>query len=976
MLQTSERALENVIERDLLASGYTAVGSSAYDRQYHLFPGELFAFLEATQPAKLARLRTEYGPHMQARVLERISREIGLRGLPDVLRSGVKTSGEKLDLYYAAPVSDLNPDVAARHGQNRFGVVRQLHFSDASAAKSLDMALTVNGLPVVTLELKNTLTNQTVVHAMRQYELRGTREGLLALGRVAVHFAVDDELVRMTTHPQGEKTRWLPFDRGFDERGGNPPNPYGLKTAYLWQDVLTPTSLAELLERFAQLVAERDEDTGKKRQKMVFPRYHQREVVRALLADVRARGVGHRYLIQHAAGSGKSNSIAYLAHQLAELVGPLQDGSEGHLFDTVIVVTDRRVLDKQIRETIRGFHHDRSFVTAADKGAWQLREALAGGQKIIITTVQKFPVIVNEVGALPGRRFAIVIDEAHSSQSGSAARLMNETLSGGVQVPADGSADDDEDAINRVVEARRMLKNASYFAFTATPKNKTLQVFGQRRASDGKFVAFHEYTMRQAIDEKFIVDVLRSYTSYQSYFRLASLSPDDQKLFDGKQAQAKLRKYVEAHPQTIEQKARIMVEHFLSDTRRKMGGRAKAMVVARSIDNAIAYKRAFDRLLDGTGVGALVAFSSRDDLTESELSLNGFPGEDIPKEFRKPQWRVLIVAEKFQTGFDEPLLHTMYVDRPLSGVQAVQTLSRLNRAHPAKEDTFVLDFINSPERVQDSFEPYFRTAVLEREANVDRLHDLELALERAGVYTSQDVREFAGLYFSGAARDVLDPPLQRAAAAYVDLEADEQMEFKGSAKSFVRAYEFLSGILSFTNPDWERLNVFLRYLVTKLPTPDDTDNVRGLLERVKLDETAIVNKGTHSLTLVGDVEVKPVPDDLGRGMPEPELVTLMDIIKSFNDRYGLTPEQQRTIAELPAKIAQQTEYQNAKKNSGRQNAKISFARLLQSLFQGMFSEQSDLYAKFVGDKAFQSDLTETLFRIDYDGSGNLGGKPR
>ena len=688
-------------------SGYLLGDPKDYDREQAVDLVQLLAFLQATQPTALAQLGILAAGPARQKFLARLQGEVAKRGVVDVLRKGIKHGPVDVALFYGSP-SPGNTKATERFAANRFSVTRQLHYSQDSTRLSLDLALFVNGLPIATFELKNRLTKQTVADAVEQYKQdREPRELLFHFGRCLVHFAVDDQEVRFCTHLQGKASWFLPFNKGFNDGAGNPPNPDGLKTDYLWREILTPKGLTDILENYAQLIEEKDERTGRKRERLVFPRYHQLDVVRKLLADVNRQGAGQRYLIQHSAGSGKSNSIAWLAHQL---VSAERAGSA--VFDSVIVVTDRKVLDTQIRNTIKQFSQVAATVGHAESSG-DLRKFLDAGKKIIITTVQKFPFVLGEIGNdHRKRKFAILIDEAHSSQGGRTATQMNIALSptgGRDEAEGDESV---EDTINRLMESRKMLRNASYFAFTATPKNKTLEVFGEPYP-EGEVIKhrpFHSYTMKQAIQEKFILDVLENYTPVDSYYRLAKRVEDDPE-FDTRKAQKKLRRYVESHSDAIREKAEIMVDHFHDHVlaKNRIGGQARAMVTSTGVEQAIQYFYAFRDYLKErkSPYQAIVAFSGEPEYQGkkvSEASLNGFPSKDIADRLKQDPYRFLVCADKFQTGYDEPLLHTMYVDKPLSDIKAVQTLSRLNRAHPKKHDTFVLDFqmTSTPSRRRSS----------------------------------------------------------------------------------------------------------------------------------------------------------------------------------------------------------------------------------------------------------------------------------
>ncbi|GIX00847.1 MAG: hypothetical protein KatS3mg111_4179 [Pirellulaceae bacterium] len=694
-----------------------------YDREYCVDLAQLSAFLRETQPEVAESLGLDEDGPTRRKFLARLQGEISRRGTIDVLHRGIKHGPHHLDLFYGTP-SPGNPKARELFEKNRFSVTRQLRYSRDETQRALDLGLFINGLPIATFELKNSLTKQTVADAVEQYKRdRDPREKLFEFGRCIVHFAVDDHEVRFCTHLKGKASWFLPFNQGWNDGAGNPPNPNGLKTDYLWKRLLTRQSLTDILENYAQVVVEKDPRTGKKSAKQVWPRYHQLGVVRKLLTDAAKHGAGRRYLIQHSAGSGKSNSIAWLAHQL---IGLSKD--DAPVFDSIIVVTDRRILDQQIRDTIKQFAQVGATVGHAERSG-DLRRFLSQGKKIIISTVQKFPFILDEIGSEhAGRRFAIIIDEAHSSQGGRTTAKMHQALAGSDDVDEEETL---EDRINRLIEAKKLLPNASYFAFTATPKNKTLELFGEPDPQpDGtvKHRPFHSYTMKQAIDEGFILDVLAHYTPVESYYRLVKKIEDDPE-FDVKKAQKKLRRYVENHDHAIRLKAEIMVDHFHEQViaKRKIGGEARAMVVTSSIERAIRYYHAFrDYLRERKSpYQAIVAFSGEPEFggeKVTEASLNGFPSGQIADKIREDPYRFLICADKFQTGYDEPLLHTMYVDKPLSGVKAVQTLSRLNRAHPKKHDVFVLDFQNDVESIRRAFEPYYRTTILADETDPDKLH--------------------------------------------------------------------------------------------------------------------------------------------------------------------------------------------------------------------------------------------------------------
>ena len=974
---TRESGLESLIVQHLVSvNGYEQGGNEDYSREYAVDETRLFRFLSETQPEEWAKAGadSELG---KAKFLNRLQGEIARRGVVDVLRKGFKHGPASFDAFFQLP-SERNEAAKARFSQNIFSVTRQLQYSADQTRLALDLCVFINGLPVLTCELKNRLTKQNVHDAVKQYQTdRDPKELLFQFKRCMVHLAVDDSNIKFCTKLSGKSSWFLPFDKGQNQGAGNPVNPNGLKTAYLWEDILRKESLANIIENYAQVVEETDPDTGKKSTKQIFPRFHQLAVVSQLLADVRENGVGQKYLIQHSAGSGKSNSIAWLAHQL---VGLEKDGR--NMVTSVIVVTDRVNLDKQIRNTIKQFMQVSNTVTWAQH-AGDLRRAIESGKKIIITTVQKFPYILEELGnAHKGNTFAIIIDEAHSSQSGSLSAKMNIALSGGYEQTDDDSI---EDLVNKLIEGRKMLTNASYFAFTATPKNKTLEIFGTPYPEDGKVKhkPFHLYSMKQAIQEGFIMDVLAHYTPINSYYKLAKTIQDDP-LFDKKKAMAKLRAYVEGNETAIARKAEIMVEHFHSQVagQGKIGGKARAMIVTGSIDRALEYFTAVDAELKKrrSPYKAIVAFSGerpyKDDPKATEATINGFPSGDIEKAFRKEPYRFLIVADKFQTGYDEPLLHTMYVDKVLTDIKAVQTLSRLNRAHPQKRDVFVLDFANDIEGIRESFARYYKTTILSDETDPNKLHDLVATLESHQVYSEEDVQSIVELYLRGAERETLDPILDVCADVYKqELDLDAQIAFKSAAKSFVRTYGFLGAILPYGSADWEKLSIFLTLLIPKLPSPQGDDLAEGILQAIDLDSYRAEKQTAISLKLDDkDAEVNPVPVGTSAVKPEPEMDKLTNILNRFNELFGNVPWEdadnvRRQIAELPAMVAKDEVYQNAMKNSDKQNARLESERALNAVMFKIMRDNMELFKQFNDSQDFKKWLYDMVFDVTYDPRG-------
>ena len=955
-------------------SGWVGGISDDYDREYYVDLAQLRAFLKATQPRLPEALDLAQDSPIRRKFLARLQGEISKRGVIDVLRHGIKDGPHQIGLFYGTP-SPGNKKAAKQFLQNRFSVTRQLRYSRDETRRALDIGLFINGLPIATMELKNNLTKQTVEDAVEQYKRdRDPRERLFEFGRCIVHFAVDDQEVRFCTH-LAEKSSWfLPFNQGWDDGAGNPPNPGGLKTDYLWKHILTREGITDIIENYTQIVETKDAKTGKKKRVQIWPRYHQLDAVRGLLADAGKSGPGKRYLIQHSAGSGKSNSIAWLAHQL---IGLAKD--EAPVFESIIVVTDRRVLDQQIRDTIKQFAQVGATVGHAEHSG-DLRSFIESGKKIIISTVQKFPFILDEIGhEHRGRPFAIIIDEAHSSQGGKTSAAISMALS------TEGKEDEDEtteDKINRIMEARKLLPNASYFAFTATPKNKTLEIFGRPYPAGDqmKHEPFHGYTMKQAIQEGFILDVLKSYTPVGSYYKLIKKIEDDPE-FDTKKANKKLRRYVESHDHAIRLKAEIMVDHFHEQvlTRSKIGGQARAMVVTGSIDRAIRYFHAInDYLMERkSSCKAIVAFSGEHEYSGekvSEASLNGFPSSHIVDRIQEDPYRFLICADKFQTGYDEPLLHTMYVDKMLSGIKAVQTLSRLNRAIPKKHDVFVLDFMNDSDTIQEAFADYYRTTVLSDETDPNKLHDLKADLDGCQVYAQAQINQLVELYLNGADRDRLDPILDASVATYRrELDEDHQVDFKGRAKAFLRTYSFLATILPYTNAEWEKLSIFLNFLVPKLPAPKEEDLSKGILETIDMDSYRVEKKAAMSIQLPdNDAEIEPVPAAGGGRKSEPELDRLSNILKAFNDQFGNiswsdADRVHRLITEdIPNRVAADKAYQNAKQNSDRQNARIEHDKALGRVMTNVLKDDTELFKQFMDNESFRKWLTDMMFSLTYD----------
>lgn len=990
-VDTTEKGLETLIVRHMTGkdgigvpagalepkaegggTGYFAGSAKDYDRAQALDVPQLFAFLRVTQPDAFGKLAMSDDPTdiNRLKFLRRLSSEIGKRGVVDVLRKGVEHGPVHFDLFYGTP-SAGNAKAAALHAQNRFSITRQLAYSLDETRRALDLGLFINGMPIATFELKNSLTKQTVEDAVEQYRRdRDPRERLFEFGRCVVHFAVDDSEVRMCTELKGKASWFLPFNKGYHDGAGNPPNEHGLKTDYLWKEILTPAGLTNILENYAQIVEERDPKTGKRKRRQIWPRFHQLGVVRKSLANVAAHGAGKRYLIQHSAGSGKSNSIAWLSHQL---IGVKRDRKE--VFDSVIVVTDRRILDDQIEKTIKQFMQVGATVGHAVHSG-DLRQFIEQGKKIIVSTVQKFPRILDEIALERRKTFAIVIDEAHSSQGGKTSAAMSQALT----AEDEDTGIDPEDTVNETlakrIAARKMLTNASYFAFTATPKPRTLEMFGDALPPDveGKIKhrPFHSYTMKQAIEERFILDVLKAYTPVDSYYRLVKKTEEDPE-FDTKKATKKLRRYVESHDHAIQLKAEIMVDHFHEHVLAagKIGGQARAMVVTSGIERAIQYFHAFRTYLveRKSPYRAIVAFSGEHDYGGAKLteaSLNGFSSGDIADKIQDDPYRFLICADKFQTGYDEPLLHTMYVDKPLSGIKAVQTLSRLNRAHPQKHDVFVLDFMNDADTIVDAFTAYYRTTVLSEETDANKLHDLMRALDQYQVYSQEQIDRVVESYLSGAGRDQLEPWLNECVATYcLRLDEDGQVDFKGKAKAFTRTYDFLGSILPYTNEAWEKLSILLNLLIPKLPAPLEEDLSAGILESIDMDSYRNEKLATSRLILPdADAEIGPVPTESGGRKPEPELDRLSNILKTFNEQFGtLFTDADRVVRriheDIAPKVAADPAYRNARENTPNA-ARIELDAALKRVVGPLLKDDTEFYKQFVQNESFRRYVTDLV----------------
>ena len=954
--------------------GYRRRKPEDYDRALCLLPRDVVDFVLATQPREWKKLEQHHGAAVKEQFLKRLAAEIERRGALDVLRNGLKDSGCKFRLAYFRPASGLNEETRRLHAANLFAVVRQVHYSSRNE-NCLDLVLFLNGIPIFTAELKNPLNGQDVEDAIRQYQRdRDPREPLLAYGRCLAHFAVDPDLVYVTTRLVGPNTRFLPFNRGKYGGAGNPPVPptqQGYATGYLWEETWARDSVLDLVRQFIHEVEEED-DKGRKtgRRFLIFPRYQQLDCVRNLVTDARGMGAGQRYLIQHSAGSGKSFTIAWLAHQLATL----HDAGDRRVFDSIVVITDRRVLDRQLQTTMRQFEQTLGVVENIDTTSRQLKDALESGKTIIVTTLQKFPVIAKEIGELPGKRFALIVDEAHSSQSGESTKSLKAVLSSGSleaaereEAGAETPEEELESTILAEMEKRGQLPNLSTFAFTATPKPKTLELFGTKRA-DGKFAPFHLYSMRQAIEEGFILDVLANYATYKAYWRLLKKVEGDPR-YDKKKAEYLLKSFVELHPHAIGEKVRICVEHFAAKVQGEISGRAKAMIVTRSRLHAVRYRLAVDKVLAERGYPfkALVAFSGAvqdGGQSYTESGMNGFPEAQTAKTFEQSEYRFLIVANKFQTGFDQPLLHTMYVDKKLGGVNAVQTLSRLNRTHPEKKGTMVLDFANESDEIKAAFEPYYETTLLSEATDPNLLYEIQARLAAFPVYTDADVGGFAKVYFDPkATQDRLYAVLAPVVERFQALPEDEQRDFRGQLTDYVRLYSFLAQVLTFSDADLEKLYVFARYLRRLLPA-DRVELPREVQQNIDMESYRIQQTGSGKIALERRPGVlDPVSTKSGYGVDAEELETLSRIIAELNERFGLNlgPEHRVTLGQMMAKLDDDAALDAAARVNTRENVRLTFDQKVEHVIQEIVDFNFDLYRRITDDRAFGEAIKNFLF---------------
>jgi len=988
--QHTERAFESAIENYLLTkAGYTEGDKDAFDAERGLDPTVLLAFIQNTQPKEWAYLKNIHKEKAEKILFDDLCRALNSEheGCIMVLRHGFKCFGKLFHVAYFAPASGLNPETQKLYAANRLTVTRQLQYSDKHN-NTLDLVMSLNGIPIATAELKNPMTGQTWRSAIYQYQNDRDPKDLIFQfkKRTLVHFAVDPDEVYMTTRLSGRATYFLPFNLGNGTGAGNPVNPGGYKTYYLWEKVWERDSFLDILARFIHLQIEEKKvgDKKIKKETMIFPRYHQLDVVRKMVADARAKGIGQNYLVQHSAGSGKSNSIAWLAHRLSSL----HNDEDEKIFDSVIVVTDRLVLDQQLQNTIYQFEHKQGVVQKIDMDSTQLAQALTSGVPIVITTLQKFPFVTEKIGELPARKYAVIVDEAHSSQGGESATQLKGVLAGAaIKEEAKAKAEEEglpdyEEEILRTMAKRGKQPNISFFAFTATPKYRTLEVFGQP-GPDGKPLPFHLYSMRQAIEEEFILDVLKNYTTYKTYYRLIKSIEDDPEV-DKKKAARALARFISLHPHNIAQKTEVMVEHFQHFTRHKIGGRAKAMVVTSSRLHAVRYKQSFDKYIAEkgyTGIKTLVAFSGTvidpdiPDKEYTEVGMNrGVKEKELPEKFNTNEYQVLLVAEKYQTGFDQPLLHTMYVDKRLAGVQAVQTLSRLNRTHPGKEDTFVLDFVNETQEILDAFQPYYEQTTVGEQAEPQQLYELQAKMDAQQVYYKSEVEEFSKVFYKPRGYQTpadharmnacIDPAVNR----FKHLFEDTQEEFRGWLTAYRNLYAFLSQVIPFQDSDLEKLYSYVRFLLTKLPKRN-IGAVYSFNDEVALKYYRLqkISEGSVDLQAGQGGEVSG-PIDVGTGVSHGEKIELSQLIDILNDRFGtdFKPGDQLFFDSIREDAVADGTLRQAALANTMENFGYVFLKALEGLFIDRMEQNEEITAKYLNEKEFQEVVGQKLLKQVYE----------
>jgi len=961
-----EQDFEEHIEEHLVSSGYSSLDPSIYDKKLCLIPTQLIGFLRETQPKALEKLELQYGSDTESKLIKRLFSEIENRGVIDVLRKGVKDRGCDFRLVYFQPKSGLNPEHRDLYKKNRFSVIRQLKYS-LKNEKSIDMCIFINGIPIVMMELKNSLTGQNQIDAEKQWKYdRDPMEPVFRFKRNLVYFAVGNEKISMTTQLAGWKTRFLPFNKDIE----NPVNPNGHKTHYLWEDILQPNSMLDLIENFVHIREERDKVydsrlgkiVSKKTELLIFPRYHQLNLIRKLKKSVIEEGVGHNYLIEHTTGSGKSLSIGWLSHLLTSLYRTSTD-TKG-MFDSVIVVTDRKVLDRQIRNTVKQLEQTKGVVNPVDIDSQQLKKYLELGKSIIITTIQKFPFISEEISKLKSQTFGVIIDEVHSSQSGETSKHLKKSLSkSALEDYQEGEDWDDLTEVDKLILdeiiSRGKLSHISYFGFSGTPKNKTLEIFG-RKNEHGQFLPFDLYSMRQSIAEGFTLDVLENYTPYERYFRLNKKIEEDKELPEAR-VKKMLVKYVDIHPHTISEKTKIILEHFIKHSSKKISGKARGMVVTRSRLHCVKYKLEFDKQIKKMKLPfeCLVGFSgtvhdkdSQKEYTES--SMNGFPDRLTQENFKDPTYRILIVCNKFQTGFDEPLLHTMYVDKRLQGLQCVQTLSRLNRTMTGKTDTMVLDFVNKPKIIQESFQPYYQGTLLVEETDPNKLYSIEHEIKKYNLFQDETVNELVEKFYDDRVPDEELPPiLDYVVEDWKRLDEEDREDFRHQIQSYIRLYGYISQIITFKDIDLEKLYIFLQFLNKKLPKRK-RDRLKDVVSYVDLEYFRIEKKHTVKIPLAEEEgELEPISTDVGRTKTEEPVDLLSHIIQVLNENFGtdLTEEDRVNLEKIEKRLEEDEELRKVYLGDNTEsNKKFVFNKTFDEILQGLVDDSLDFYKKLTEPK--------------------------
>lgn len=993
----TELTFESAIEASLLEfGGYTKGLSTDFDVKLGLFPTYITDFLKSSQPKAWVKLVNIHKDEVEEKVIQRLIKEIDLRGVLDVIRNGFTDFGVKFQMSYFKPESTLNPEAVKQYTTNNLSVTRQLYY-ERVGKNSLDMVLSLNGLPIATIELKNQFSGQSVENAKKQYVYdREPNEPIfLFKKRSLVHFAVDADEAYMTTKLDGKKTRYLPFNLGYNNGAGNPTNKHGYRTSYLWEQVWAKDSFMDIIGKFLHLSVEEFELNGikKKKETMIFPRFHQMQVVRKATEDARINGAGKNYLIQHSAGSGKSNSIAWLSYRLSSL----HDENNNRIFDSVIVITDRKVLDSQLQNTIYQFEHKEGVVQKIDKNSQQLADAITAGSNIIITTLQKFPFILEKIGELPSRKYAVIVDEAHSSQGGEGVKKLKEVLSSKSLEDAEkeeaysGLEEDAEDEIRKSMLARGMQINLSFFGFTATPKPKTIEVFGTKGAN-GKPEPFHLYSMKQAIEEGFILDVLKNYTTYKTYYKLSKEIEDDPKV-NKKKASSAIGRFMSLHPHNLAQKTEVMVEHFRQVVSKKIGGKAKAMVVSSSRLHAVRYKEEFDKYIQEKGytdVKTIVAFSGKviypnapEGVTEVEL--NGFSEKQLPKKFASEDYQLLLVADKYQTGFDQPLLHTMYVDKKLSGVKAVQTLSRLNRMCAGKEETFVLDFANDTETILESFQPYYELTTIKENSDPNHLYDLKSQIDNSKIIWESEVDNFCNVFFKsaralsvseqGKLNAYIDPAVERFKALPKEASKDNvigtevtQEDLKNTLQVFTRTYSFLTQIMPFSDIDLEKLFTYSKFLIKKLPRTSENDKFK-LGDEVSLEYYRLQKIAEQNIVME-DQSVYELEGGGSAGirMTKEEEAQLSEIINVLNKKFGtdFSTGDKLFFDQIEEELVIHAGLKEQAQNNPIENFKFGFDDLFMDKLIGRMEQNQDIFAKMMDDKEFGGIVKNYMLKKVYN----------